>query len=96
MLATTAIINQLEELKLSKKAYIVINEVRKPHNKTYKEAKRLIKSNFETIKIASTELSNLTAFRRVFTTSLSGKAKEEIKALISEIEINNIYLHTTN
>lgn len=89
LLATTAIINLLTKKKLLDKATLVFNEVRKPHNKTYKEVMQLFNQNY-TIKKANTELSNLIAYRRVFTEALPGKARNEVLQLTKELGINTL------
>ncbi len=87
LLATTAIITQLKEHHLLKKTWLIINEVRKPHNNTYKEGKALLQENFSLVNIAQTELSNLNAFRKVFSEPLHGKAKQEVCTLVSELQL---------
>ncbi|MHA7877900.1 MAG: hypothetical protein ACX93T_03195 [Bacteroidota bacterium] len=63
------------------------NEVRKPHNKTYHEVKALLSSNYQDIKKATTELSNLVGFSRILAEAVHGQAKQEILSLIEELNI---------
>lgn len=87
LLATTAIIQQLEAIKQLHKAWLILNEVRKPHTNTYKECKALFLKNFSVVKIAKTELTNLVAFRRVFSEPLGGLAREQVNELVKELGI---------
>lgn len=87
LVATKTVIDDLRDLKMAKKSVIVFNEVRKPHNKTYDEAKALFYSNFKEIKKAKTELSNLVAFSRIISEEISGQAKREVEQLVRELNI---------
>lgn len=70
-----------------KRAVVVINRVRKPLNRTYKEIKALVTHNYPELCVADTELSQLRAFAEVLANPLCGQAVKEIKSLINEIII---------
>ena len=92
LVATKTIVDDLRDLKMTHKGVIVFNEVRKPHNKTYEEAKLLFQSNFQEIRKAKTELSNLVSFSRILSEKISGQALEEMKQLVEELNIYK-YVH---
>ncbi len=87
LVATKGVVDLLRELGQTSKAVIVFNDVRKPHNKAYKEIKQLFLDNYADIRKATTELSSLVAFTRIFTDKLSGQALQEVKALAKELSI---------
>lgn len=87
LLALRALSDELKKLNMTQKGVIVFNEIRKPHNNTYKEVKTLYESNYSEIKKAKTELSNLISFSRVLSEPVTGKALEQVKSLISELSI---------
>ena len=87
LLATKAIVDDLRAVKMTKKGVIVFNEVRKPYNKTYYQIKDLFFANYQDIKKADTELSNLVGFGRILAEAIQGQAKEEIVRLTQELKI---------
>ena len=87
LVATKTVIDDLRKLKIVDKSVIVFNEVRKPYNKTYTEAKALFFSNFKEVKKAKTELSNLVAFARILSEEINGQAKKEVEELVRELHI---------
>ena len=87
LLALRPLASDIKRLKITSKAYIVFNEVRKPYSNTYKELKQLYKDNYPEIKQANTELSNLISFGRVLAEPLQGKALVQVKNLIKELSI---------
>ena len=87
LVSVRSIAEILRRLKITKKAWIVFNDIRKPHNKTYKEIKALFDQNYQDLKKAKSELTCLVGFTRVFTDPLKGQALSEIKSLIKELSI---------
>lgn len=87
LLAVKAVVDDLRAVKMADKGVIVFNEVRKPHNKTYHEVKALLSSNYQDIKKATTELSNLVGFARILAEAVHGQAKQETLSLIEELNI---------
>ena len=87
LLSTKAIVDTLRLLKITDKAVIVFNEIRKPHNKTYREIKQFFFDNYKDIRKAKTELSCLNGYTNVFTQDLSGQALQEIENLVKELNI---------
>jgi len=87
LLAIKGVIDDLRDLKITDKAIIVFNEVRKPHNKTYHEIKKLFYNNYQDIKKAETELSNLISFQKILSEKLYGQAEKEIKSLVTELNL---------
>lgn len=85
LLATRAIVDDLVKQKLLAKATIVFSKVRKPHNKAYHELKRLFAQNYQDVTLATSEISELTAYQKVLAAPLQGKAKEEMKCLATEL-----------
>jgi cellulose biosynthesis protein BcsQ len=86
LLASGAVLGEVERLGLEKKCLLVFNEVRKPHNKTYRECLSLFDKNYGSIRRAETELSNLIGYRRILAESIAGQAKNEIMMLVAEIK----------
>ena len=80
-------VRKIEKYGLEDKAVIVLNEVRKPHNKTYHEVKKIIQDLYPQMNIAPTELSLLVGFERVFVDALEGTAKEQIDELIDYVKL---------
>ena len=87
LLAIKGVIDDLRDLKMTDKAIIVFNEIRKPHNKTYHEIKELFNNNYKDIKKAETELSNLVSFQRILSEQLYGQAEKEVKSLATELNL---------
>ncbi len=87
LLAAKTVIDDLRSLRMQQKGVLVFNEVRKPHSRTYSEVKRLFLNNYQDVKKAKTELSNLLGYRRILSEPITGKAKEEMVALIKELNI---------
>ncbi len=87
LVAVRPIVDALRKLKITDKAYIVFNAVRKPHTNQYKKLKRLFMANYKDIKKAKTELSNLVAFEEIFEKPLHGQARREIEELAKELHI---------
>jgi len=82
-------VRKIEKYGLEDRSVIVLNEVRKPHNKTYHEVKKIITDLYPQMNIAPTELSLLVAFERVFVDPLEGTAKEQIDQLIKDVQLLN-------
>lgn len=87
LLAISGIVEHLRSLKMTDKAVVVFNEVRKPHNNTYKRVKSFFDKNYQDIRRADTELSNLVSFRNVLEKPLEGRALDEIVSLAKELEL---------
>jgi len=87
LLATKAVVDDLRAVKMTSKGVIVFNEIRKPYNKTYYEIKASFFSNYQDVKKAITELSNLVGFRRILAEAIEGQAREEVLSLIKELNI---------
>ena len=92
LLALKTLNELLETHNATKKAVVIFNEVRLPHNNTYKEVKKLFKENYGNLRHANTELSNLVAFSRVLAEPLRGLALAQMKALVQELRISKTYL----
>lgn len=88
LLAIKGVAEQLRSLKMEGKAYVVFNEVRLPHNNTYKKVKAFYYNNYKDIKKAKTELSSLVSYRNVLEAPISGKALQEVSSLLKEIGID--------
>ena len=88
LLALRSLSDELKKVDMTSKGVIVFNEVRKPYTKNSKEVKELYKSNYDSIKQAKTELSNLVGFSRVLSEPLSGKSLGQIQSLINELSIS--------
>ncbi len=86
-LALRALDEILKKGNMYKKSFVVFNEVRKPHNNTYKELKSLYSDNYPAMNFAKTELSNLLAFSRVLADPLKGKGLKEMRNLVAELSI---------
>ncbi len=86
LLAAKTVIDDLRSLSMQQKG-VQFNEVRKPHSRTYSELKSLFLNNYQDVNKAKTELSNLLVYRRILSEPITGKAKEEIIALIKELNI---------
>ena len=80
----------LRDIGAQNKSYVVFNDIRKPHNNTYREIKAFFQENYKDIRKAKAELSSLVSFTRVFAEPLGGKAKKEILGLIKELNISLI------
>ena len=87
LLALKGMVDIVRLAEAQEKAWIVFNEVRKPHSKTYREIKEIFSKNYKDIRRAKTELSNLVGFTKVFTEDLKGQALEEIKKLVKELKV---------
>lgn len=87
LIALKSIVKDLQDLRVEKKATIVFNEVRKPHNNTYKKVKGYFDHMYKGIKRADTELGNLVAFRDIMERPIHGKAKKQIISLLKELNI---------
>lgn len=87
LLSANDLIEYLGEKKLSGKTCIVMNEVRKPPTNIYKTVKGSLLKNYSDIKIAETELSNLSSFRGILRTKIKGKAYDQIVSLMTELNI---------
>lgn len=87
LLATKAIIDNVRYLGIEKKAVIVFNDVRKPHNNTYKEVKGYYFDNYKDIRKAKAELSSIKGFAEVLVHPLKNQALNEIKSLAKELNI---------
>ena len=81
-------VRKIEKYGLEDKAVIILNEVRKPHNKTYHEVKKIIEDLYPHMNIAPTELSLLVGFERVFVDPLEGTALEQIDQLIKDVNLH--------
>lgn len=84
--AISVIIGDLRAIKAQNRSMIVFNRVRKPHNNAYKDIKEAFKANYQDIKKANTELSNLNGFLEIFAKPLSAKALQEAKELCEELK----------
>ena len=94
LLSTRSVIEVLKKNKVTKKAWLVFNEVRRPDTKTQAQARAHFKSNFPHLRIANTELGFLSAFRRLLLEPAKGKAVVQLKALIQELGIFNTQKHS--
>ena len=70
-----------------KKACILFNKVRKPHNKSYSDIRTFFRKNYPKIKIAKTELTLLRGYQDVLAKPLQGKALDEINAFLEELNV---------
>jgi len=89
LLACSAVIKDLRRIDKLTSAWLIFNEVRRPYSKIYHEVKALFKKNFDDVQMAKNELSNLVGYKRLLTHPISGKAKQEIGCLVSEIGLIN-------
>ena len=80
-------VRKIEKYGLEDKPVIVLNEVKKPHSKTYHEVKKIITDLYPQMNIAPTELSLLVSFERVFVDPLEGTALEQIDQLIQDVKL---------
>ena len=87
LLAVKGVVEDLRSAKKTHQGVIVFNEVRKPHHKTYEEVKHLFQTNYQDVKKAKTELSNLVGFARILSEALQGQARQEIRQLVQELNI---------
>ena len=87
LVAVNAIVQILTTLQKEQQAVIVFNRVRKPHNNAYRSIKANFQNNFQAIRKAKTELSQLNGFLQIFAKPLAGKAKEETAALCRELKL---------
>ena len=87
LLAVKGVVEDLRAAKMTHKGVIVFNEVRKPHHKTYHEVKHLFQTNYQDLRKAKTELSNLVGFARILSEALHGQAQQEIRQLVTELNI---------
>ena len=87
LVALKGIVEALRDIKAEWKSCIVFNDVRKPHSKTYRELRALFDQNYTDIKKATTELSTLVSFTKVFAEPIQGKAREQIEQLTEELNI---------
>ena len=95
LLAARQTAELLDTLGVSSKAWLVFNEVRKPHSNNYKKVKKYFLTNFDKghfkgAKIATTELSNLVSYRGILEEQVSGKALKEIKKLLEELRLISV------
>ena len=87
LLSIATILDRLDALKQTKKAFVVFNEVRY-HNKNLNEkTKALYKRNYPNVKFANTEIPNWLGFSQVLVQQLVGREQEKIKALVDELRI---------
>ena len=87
LLSANDLIESLADKGLIDKVCIVMNEVRRPPTKLYKIVKDSLMKNYSDIRVAETELSNLSSFRGVLRKKISGKSYDQIEALIDELGI---------
>jgi len=88
LLAFRTVYERLLAAKATRKALIVFNEVRKPLPIEAREVLRLFRKNYPNVKIASSFISRLEAFRKLFRFPIDGKAAAQITSLLAEIGIN--------
>ncbi len=87
LVACKAVIDRLRQIKRSKKAVIVFNEVRKPRTSVYRRVRGYFDSSYDDVKKAKTELSNLVGFRSIMSKPVYGNAKKEMSDLLMELGI---------
>ncbi len=85
LVALKGVIEMIRGIKGQSKSWIVFNDVRKPHSKTYRELRALFDQNYIDIKKATTELSTLVSFTKVFAEPIEGRARDQIKNLVNEL-----------
>ena len=87
LMASKAIFEETEKLNVFPKACFVFNEVKRPLNKTDRELRALFAENYPSIKCAKNFFSHLLGFRRILAEPLRGKALEETKLLVQELNL---------
>lgn len=87
LLAVKAVIDNIRALNMKSRSIILFNDVRKPHNNTYREVKSYYFDNYKDIKKAKTEFSSINGFANVLVSPLKGQALREVKTFIEELNI---------
>lgn len=88
MLSLQDFVGYLKKHGADKKAWIVLNEVRRPLTKTFHEMKDVFKKNYPGMKMAKTELSLLpSGLGSVLHKPLNERAAQQIEELASELGI---------
>jgi len=87
LLSFESLYGDLKKNYLLKKTWLFFNEVRKPIDKTHQEVADLFAKNFKGLQIAKTVWSNLKGFKEILLKGVEGKAKNQVKDLISELKI---------
>lgn len=88
LVACKTAIDLLREAKAVDRTTIVFNGVRKPYTNAYRDFKEAFSDNYKDVAKATTEITNLVAFQRVMEMPVTGKAKQLISELLTELNVN--------
>ncbi len=87
LLSLESLYGELLKKQLIKKSWLFFNEVRRPVDNTHKEVTALFRKNYPGLNFARTEWSTLKAFKEILLNPIHGKALEQTKKLLKEIQI---------